>query len=87
MSLYKDLKDEIWNLKESLKQLELERRNLVQHLNIQEDNYAATFKTYVEKAELLIKKQEDKIDELLREQTRLEAVILRCDSPVLQYRF
>lgn len=45
------LKAEIASLKESLIQLEAERRNLIQHFQIQEDNYAATFKAYTEKVE------------------------------------
>lgn len=83
------LKEEISNLKESLNQLEVERRNLLQHFQIQEDNYASTFKAYSEKVELLLKQQENKIDELLKERCRLEATILGDinDSPVLQYRF
>ena len=35
------LKEEILSLKESFNQLELGRRNLIQHLQIQEDYYAA----------------------------------------------
>ena len=49
------LKEEISQLKETLKQLEEERRNLIKHFQIQEDNYAATFKLFVEKVDLLIK--------------------------------
>lgn len=83
------LKAEISSLKESLSQLETERRNLIRHFKIQEDNYAATFKEYTEKIELLIKQQEDKIEELLKGKCRLEAKILgeTEDSPVLQYKF
>ena len=84
------LKEEIKNLKETLRQLEMERQNLLDHFKIQEDNYAAIFKKYTEKVELLIKQQEDQIEELLKEKCVLEAVV-RGDnleeSPVLQYRF
>lgn len=83
------LKAEIASLKESLMQLEAERRNLIQHFQIQEDNYAATFKAYTEKVECMIKLQADKIDDLLKEKCRLEATILGEleNSPVLQYKF
>ena len=83
------LKDEILSLKESLKQLELERRNLIQHLQIQEDNYLATFRQFVEKIEQLIKQQEEQIDTLLRQKCDLEARILGIDEEgaVLQYRW
>ena len=37
------------DLKKTLQQLEMERRNLLDHFKIQEDSYAATFKTYTEK--------------------------------------
>ena len=83
------LKTEIASLKESLIQLEAERRNLIQHFQIQEDNYAATFKAYTEKVECMIKLQENKIEDLLKEKCRLEATILGEleNSPVLQYKF
>ena len=59
------LKEEILSLKESLKQLELGRRNVIQHLQVHEDNYAATFRQFVEKVEqLLIVVQEGQIDKL-----------------------
>ena len=63
------LKDKILSLKASLNQLEVERRNLIQHFQVQEDNYAATFKQFVEKVELLSKEQEEQIDKLLRQST------------------
>lgn len=83
------LKEEISNLKETLNQLEEERRNLIKHFQIQEDNYSATFKLYVEKVNLLIKEQEDQIDKLLREKCLLEAKILgeSEEAAVLQYRW
>ena len=83
------LKDKILSLKESLKQLELERRNLIQHLQIQEDNYLATFRQFVEKIEQLIKQQEEQIDTHLRQKCDLEARILGIDEEgaVLQYRW
>ena len=57
------LKEEILSLKESLKQLELGRRNVIQHLQVHEDNYAATFRQFVEKVEqLIIVVQEEQID-------------------------
>ena len=59
------------NLKKTLQQLEMERRNLLDHFKIQ-DNYAATFKTYTEKLELLIKQQDDKIEHLLKEILKLQ---------------
>ena len=55
------MKDEILSLKASLNQLEVERRNLIQHFQVQEDNYAATFKQFVEKVELLLKEQKEQI--------------------------
>ena len=83
------LKDEILSLKASLNQLEVERRNLIQHFQVQEDNYATTFKQFVEKVELLLKEQEEQIDKLLRQKCDLEARILGLDeeAPVLQYRW
>lgn len=83
------LKEEILSLKVTLTQLEIERRNLIQHFQIQEDNYAATFKLFTEKIELLLKQNEDKIEELLKEKCRLEAVILgeTEEATVLQYKF
>ena len=83
------IKEEISQLKETLKQLEEERRNLIKHFQIQEDNYAATFKLFVEKVDLLIKEQEDKIDKLLRVKCDLEAKILGLheEAAVLQYRW
>ena len=83
------LKDEILSLKASLNQLEVERRNLIQHFQIQEDNYAATFKQFVEEVELLLKEQEEQIDKLLRQRCDLEDRILGLDeeAPVLQYRW
>lgn len=83
------LKEEISNLKETLNQLEEERRNLIKHFQIQEDNYSATFKLYVEKVNLLIKEQEDQIDKLLRQKCDLEAKILgeSEEAAVLQYRW
>ena len=54
------LKEEFLSLKDSLEQLELGRRNVIQHLQVQEDNYAATFIQFVEKVEQLIIVQENK---------------------------
>ena len=69
------LKEEVMNLKETLRQLEMERRNLLDHFKIQEDNYAVTFQKYNEKVELLIKQHEVEIDKLLKEKAILEAVV------------
>lgn len=71
MSSMKDL-EEVMDLKKTLQQLEMERRNLLDHLKIQEDNYAATFKTFTEKVELLIKQQADEIEKHLREILKLQ---------------
>ena len=61
MSLFNDLKDEICILKQFLRQLEHEN-NLTQHLNIQENNYAANLKRMLEtKLNFFTKKQEDKV--------------------------
>ena len=50
----------------------MERRNLLDHFKIQEDNYTATFKMYSEKVELLIKQQADEIEEYLKELLKLQ---------------
>ena len=55
------LKEEILSLIESLKQLELGRRNLIQHLQIHEDDYAATLRQFVERVERRIIVQEEQI--------------------------
>lgn len=83
------LKEEIMSIKVTLQQLELERKNLLDHFRIQEDNYVVTFKEYSEKVELLIKQQENKIEELLKDKCRLEATILGDieESSVLQYKY
>ena len=54
MSTIKDLEEDM-SLKENLQRLEMERRSLLDHFKVQEDNYAVTFKMYFEKVELLIK--------------------------------
>ena len=71
-----NLRDEIFNLKQTLDQLQQERQNLLQHFQIQENNYAATFKLYEEKVDLLLKQKEEKIEELLKQKCLLEAKIL-----------
>ena len=50
----------------------MERKNLLQHFKIQEDNFEATFNSYTGKVELLLKEKENKIEELLKEKARLE---------------
>lgn len=84
-----NLREEIFNLKESLDQLQQERQNLLQHFQIQEINYAATFKLYEEKVDLLLKQKEEKIEELLKQKCLLEAKILgeSEEAAVLQYKF
>ena len=71
MSTIKDL-EEVMSIKENLQRLEMERRNLLDHFKIQEDNYAATFKMYSEKVELLIMKQADIIEKHLKELLKLQ---------------
>ena len=51
------LREEISNLTMTSSQLEEERRNLLKHFQIQEENYAATFKNYENKADLLLKQK------------------------------
>lgn len=75
MSSQSSLRQETFELKATLELLEVERRSLLEHFKIQEDNYAATFKAYVEKLGLLLKEQENQIDELSKEKSRLEARI------------
>ena len=60
------------DLKKTLQQLEMERRNILDHFKIQEDNYAATFKTFTEKVELLVKQQEEEIEKLLKKILKLQ---------------
>ena len=55
------LKEEILSLRESLKQLELGRRNLSQHLQVDENNYLATFRQFVEKVSNLLLFRKDKL--------------------------
>lgn len=85
------LQEEILSLKKSLNQLEEERRNLIKHFQIQEDNYFATFKLYEEKVDLLLKQKDDKIEELLKQNCLLEAKIVgeieEGTVTVLQYKF
>ena len=71
MSTIKDL-EEVMSLKGNLQRLEMERRNLLDHFKVQEDNYAATFKMYSEKVELLIKQQADEIEKHLKELLKLQ---------------
>ena len=47
-----------------------------QHLQVHEDNYAATLRQFVEKVEQLIIVQEEQIDKLVRQKCDLEARIL-----------
>ena len=70
------IKEEILSLRESLKQLELRRRNVIKHLQVHEDNYAATLRQFVEKVEQLIVVQKKQIDKLARQKCDLEARIL-----------
>ena len=70
-------KEEILSLKESFKQLELERRNLMHHLQVHVDNYATTFRQFVETVEQV---QEEQIDKLARQNCDLEARILCLDE-------
>lgn len=70
------LREEIQNCKASLDQLEIERRNLIQHFQIQEDNYTAMFKSYHENVERLLKQKDDIIAELQKEKNKLEAFVL-----------
>ena len=74
------LKEEILSLIESLKQLELEGRNLTQHLQIHEDNNAATFRQFVEKNEQLIIVQKEQIDKHVWQKCDLEARILGLED-------
>ena len=81
------LKEEILSLKESLKQLELGRRNVIQHLQVHVDNYAATFRQFVEKVEqLIIVVQEEQNNKLASHNCDLEARILGLneDNAALQ---
>ena len=55
------LKEEIVSLRESLKQLELGRRNLSQHLQVHENNYLVTFRQFVEKVSNLLLFRKDKL--------------------------
>ena len=48
------LKEDILNLKDPHQQLELEKRNLFKHLQVHENNYAATLRQHVEKVEHII---------------------------------
>lgn len=73
MSSQSSLYKEVLELKTTLQVLESERRNLLQHFNNQEDNYAVTFKFYVEKLGSLLKEQENQIEDLSREKSRLES--------------
>ena len=50
----------------------MERRNLLDHFKVQEENYAGTFKMYSEKVELLIKQQADQIEKHLKELLKLQ---------------
>ena len=84
MSSQSSLRQEMSELKVSLELLQFERRNLLEHFKIQEDNYAVTFKSYAEKVGLLLTEQEYQIEELSREKSRLEARLLREDSSAQQ---
>ena len=58
----------------------------IQHLQIHEDNYAATFRQFVERVEQLIVVQEGQIDKHVRQKCDLEARILGLeDNAALQY--
>ena len=58
----------------------------IQHLQIHEDNYAATFRQFVERVEHLIVVQEGQIDKLASHNCDLEARILGLneDNAALQ---
>ena len=58
------LREEISNLTITLSQLEEERRNLLKHFQIQEENYAVTFKNYENKVDLLLKQKEEQVEKL-----------------------
>ena len=84
-----NFRDEIFNLKQTLYQLQQERQNLLQHFQIQENNYAATFKLYEGKVDLLLKQKDEKIEDLLKQKYLFEAKILgeSEEAAVLQYKF
>lgn len=81
------LREQISDLTITLNQLAEERKNLIKHMQIQEDHYEATFKKYEDKVEALLKGKDEHIDKLLKEKCLLEAKILGEDAPVLQYKF
>ena len=60
------LREEISNLTITLSQLEEERRKLLKQFQIQEDNYAATFKNYENKVDLLLKQKEKQAEKILK---------------------
>ena len=66
------LREEISNLTITLSQLEEERRNLLKHFQIQEEN----FKNYENKVDLLLKQKEEQIEQLFKEKCLLEAKLV-----------
>ena len=66
------LHEEISSLTITLSQLEEERKNLLKHFQIQEENYAATFKNYENKVDLLLKQEEEQVEKLFKEMCFLE---------------
>lgn len=81
------IKEQIADLTITLNQISEERKNLIKHLLIQEENYDVHFKNYENKVDTLLKEKDEEIDKLLREKCLLEARILGEDAPVLQYKF
>ena len=81
------LREEISDIKITLSQIEEKCKNLLKHLQIQEENYSVTLKNYENKLDQLLKQKNEEIDKLLREKCRLEATTLGEEDPVLQYKF
>ena len=74
------IREEVLSLRRSLKQLELGRRNVIQHLQNHEDNFLATFRQFLEKVGQLIIVQEEQIGKLARQKYDLEARILGLED-------
>ena len=87
MSSQSSLYKEVLELKTTLEVLESEKRNLLQHFNIQEDNYAATFKSYVEKLGSLLKEQENQVEDLSRQKSRLESRVSLLEAKLWREDF
>ena len=68
--------EEISNLTITLSQLEEERRNLLKHFQIQEENYAFTFKNYENKVDLLLKQKEEQVEKICKEKCLLEGKLV-----------